>query len=374
MPTSAPVQSNPLLSGVVTSMAKNIESVLVIGMGKVGLLVATLLHEQGYRVTGLDRQPPAESSFEIRQGEIGERALPRDALAEHDAVVSCLPYHWNLPVARTAHRLGRHYFDLTEDVATTAAIQDLAATARAVMAPQCGLAPGFISIVGAELASRFEQLRSIELRVGALPQHPRGLLGYAFNWSPEGVVNEYLNPCEVIADGRRGQVPAMEELETIIIDGVQLEAFTTSGGLGSMCDSFEGKVETLNYKTIRYLGHCKLMRFFFHELLMKYDRKRAGEILVHAKPPVNDDVVYVHAAVEGQQRGRLFREEFVRAYYPQPIAGQIRPAIAWTTACSVAAVLELVARGELPASGFIRQEKIPLKAFFATLSGALFRK
>lgn len=355
-------------------MPKNIESVLVVGLGKVGLLVATLLHEQGYRVTGLDHQPPQGKDFAIRKGAITEKKALQEALDEHDAVVTCLPYHLNLTVARVAHNMGKHFFDLTEDVATTRVIQDLAGTAEGVMAPQCGLAPGFISIIGADLASHFEELRSIELRVGALPQHPRGLLGYAFNWSPEGVVNEYLNPCEVIADGVRTQVPPMEGLETIIIGGVQLEAFTTSGGLGSMCDSFEGNVERLNYKTIRYLGHCKLMRFFFNELLMKNDRERAGEILVHAKPPVNDDVVYVHAAVEGQQSGRLFREEFVRAYYPQQIAGQTWPAIAWTTAGSVCAVLELVARGELPLSGFIKQEDISLKAFFETPTGALYQQ
>lgn len=355
-------------------MAKSIESVLVVGLGKVGFLVATLLHEQGYRVTGIDQQPPKGAGFSILKRSITESEVLQDILGGHDAVVACLPYHLNLSVARVAHSLGRHFFDLTEDVATTRIIQGLAGTANGVMAPQCGLAPGFIAIVGADLASRFEQLRSIELRVGALPQHPRGLLGYAFNWSPEGVVNEYLNPCDVISDGERTQVPPMEGLETIIIDGVQLEAFTTSGGLGSMCDSFEGKVERLNYKTIRYLGHCKLMRFFFNELLMKNDRERAGEILVHAKPPVNDDVVYVHAAVEGQQNGRLFREEFVRAYYPQQIAGDTWPAIAWTTAAAVCATVELVARGELPTRGFLKQEEVPLKAFLATSSGALYKE
>ncbi len=355
-------------------MAKIIESVLVLGLGKVGLLVATLLQEQGYRVTGMDRQPPDECSFATRMGVVADSAVLRNALEGHDAVVSCLPYHLNLTVARVAHKLGRHYVDLTEDIATTRAIQDLARTAKAVMAPQCGLAPGFIAIVGANLAARFNEIRSIELRVGALPQHPRGLLGYAFNWSPEGVVNEYLNPCDVIEDGRRAQVPPMEGLETIIIDGIQLEAFTTSGGLGTMCDTFEGRVERLNYKTIRYRGHCELMRFFFNELLMKNDRERAGEILVNAKPPVNDDVVYVHAAVEGRQVGKLFREEFVRGYYPLVIAGKAWPAIAWTTAGSVCAVVELVARGELPSKGFLKQEQIALQSFFATPTGALYKR
>lgn len=355
-------------------MAKIIKSVLVIGLGKVGLLVATLLQEEGYRVTGLDRRVPTGCNFATREGSILDESVLDSSLLDHDAVVTCLPYHLNLPVAQAAHRLGRHYFDLTEDVATTRLIQDLAPTAKGVLAPQCGLAPGFISIVGADLASRFDDIRSIDLRVGALPQHPRGLLGYAFNWSPEGVVNEYLNPCDIIADGKQTQVPPMEGLETIVIDGLQLEAFTTSGGLGSMCDSFEGKVDSLNYKTIRYPGHCRLMRFFFNELLMKNDRARAGEILINAKPPVNDDVVYVHAAVEGHREGNLFREEFVRAYYPQLIAGQMWRAISWTTAGAVCAVVDLVSSGELLAKGFIKQEDISLNSFFDTSTGALYKK
>ncbi|PNU19129.1 L-lysine dehydrogenase [Geothermobacter hydrogeniphilus] len=354
-------------------MKKVIRSVLVVGLGKVGQLVATLLQEEGYRVSGLDRQPPPEAPFALLKGVIAKDGVLVAALKDHDAVVSCLPFDLNLPVARAAHQQGCHYFDLTEDVATSCAVQELAPTAKGVMAPQCGLAPGFISIVGADLAARFDQLRSIELRVGALPQHPRGLLGYAFNWSPEGVVNEYLNPCDVIADGKPARVPPMEGLETIHIDGLQLEAFTTSGGLGSMCETFNGKVETLNYKTIRYPGHCRLMRFFFEELQMKKARKRAGEILVDAKPPVNEDVVYIHAAVEGKQDGHLRREEFVRSYYPRQIAGQSWRAISWTTAAAACAVLELVARGELPAQGRIRQEEIPLAAFFGTPTGAYYR-
>jgi saccharopine dehydrogenase (NAD+, L-lysine-forming) len=226
--------------------------------------------------------------------------------------------------------------------------------------------------VGADLAGKFRKLRSIELRVGALPQHPRGLLGYAFNWSPEGVVNEYLNDCEVIKEGKRAKVTAMEGLETIVIDGVQLEAFTTSGGLGTMCETFDGKVEQLNYKTIRYPGHCQLMKFFFNELFMRKDRQKAGEILVHAKPPVNDDVVFVHAAVEGQQDGKLMREEFVRSFYPLKIAGESWRAIAWTTAASVCAVVDLVSRGILPQKGFVRQEDIPLDQFFKTPTGQYF--
>ncbi len=353
-------------------MSAGIEKVLVVGIGKVGSLVGTILHENGFRVTGLDAAPRDNLAYAVEAADVTNEAAIRERLSTVDAVVSCLPYHLNLTIAEAAHALGVHYFDLTEDVGTTRAIRKMSVSGKGVMAPQCGLAPGFIGIVGASLTTKFDSLRSIELRVGALPQHPGGLLGYAFNWSPEGVVNEYLNECEVVRSGKPMLVLPMAQLETIVINGIQLEAFTTSGGLGSMCETFEGRVQELNYKTMRYPGHCNLMKFFFQELHMHENREEAGRILVNAKPPVNDDVVYVHAAVEGQKQGRLFRDEFVRAYYPIEIAGRMWRAISWTTAASVSAVVEMVAAGTLPASGFIKQEEIPLDAFLQTKSGSLY--
>lgn len=354
-------------------MAKNIKSVLVIGLGRVGSLAATLLKSNGFQVTGFDTSPEEGFPFQVITGSVADEATLEKAIAGHDATLTCLPFHLNLAVAKKVHQAGRHYFDLTEDVPTTTAIREMSESAKGLMAPQCGLAPGFVGICGAHLAQGFERLRSMELRVGALPQHPRGLLGYAFNWSSEGVVNEYLNDCEVIRDGQRAKVPAMEGLETIVIDGVQLEAFTTSGGLGTLCETFDGKVNHLNYKTVRYPGHGELMRFFFNELYMRDRRKEAGEILVHAKPPVNDDVVYVHVAVEGWKQGTLVRDEFVRSYFPKEIKSRTWKAISWTTAASVCAVIELVSNGSLPTHGFLKQEDIPLELFLKTPTGKLFK-
>ena len=155
-------------------------------------------------------------------------------------------------------------------------------------------------------------------------------------------------------------VSPMEWLETLYIDGVKLEAFTTSGGLGTMCETYLGKVDNLDYKTMRYPGPCALMNFFFHELLMRERRQLAGEILTHAKPPVDDDVVYVHVSAEGTIDGALRRKEFVRAYHPDRDRGRRRTAIAWTTSASVVAVIEMVRDGKLPARGFLKQEEIPL--------------
>ena len=353
-------------------MSARIKSVFVLGLGKVGFLVATLLHETGFRVTGADLREAVGLPFSTVRLDLNEPGELKERVRGYDAVVSCLPYNFNTVVASAANELGIHYFDLTEDVRTTKAILQMSSTAKAVLATQCGLAPGFIAIVGASLAENFDAIRNIKLRVGALPQNPTGLLGYAFNWSPEGVVNEYLNDCQVIEDGELKWVSPLEWLETIVIDGVQLEAFTTSGGLGTMCETYKGRVENLDYKTIRYPGHAKLMNFFFHELLMRKDRKLAGEILTRAKPPVTQDVVYIHASVEGWKGGSLSRDEFVRAYYPMEIAGRRRRAISWTTAASVCAVVEMVSSGSLPGKGFLKQEEIPLSEFLKTRNGGLY--
>ena len=343
--------------------------VAVLGLGKVGHLAAELLTGAGFAVTGFDAREGAGAPFAIRSADLGNAAALEEALKGQDAVLSCLPYGLNKAVSSAAHGLGLHYFDLTEDVPTTKHIRELARTSKGLMAPQCGLAPGFVGIVGAHLADQFERVRSIRLRVGALPRHPTGLLGYAFNWSPEGVVNEYLNDCEVIEEGVHKTVSAMEWLETIYIDGVRLEAFTTSGGLGTMCETYADRIENLDYKTMRYSGHMALMNFFFHELLMRENRLEAGRILTNAKPPVDEDVVYVHVAAEGWKNGQLGRKEFVRAYYPLEIGGKSRTAIAWTTSASVVAVIEMVRADALPSKGFLKQEEIPLTPFLATRTG-----
>lgn len=343
----------------------------MVGLGKVGELVARLLHEAGHEVTGVDRRGRSGLPFEVVEADSRDGGALRRALDGADAVVCCLPFELTMEVADATAGVGAHYFDLTEDVPTTTRVRELAAAEPdRVFAPQCGLAPGLIGIVGASLAAPFEEVRSIELRVGALPHHPVGRLGYAFIWSPEGVVNEYLNECEVIRDGKRRQVPAMTEPETVVIGGTRFEAFLTSGGLGTMCETFEGRVERLDYKTLRYPGHFDLMRFVFDELLLRERRQLAGEILVHAKPPVDDDIVYLYAAVEGQVDGELARRQFVRAWRPREVAGGLWRAISWTTACAVCGVVELVSNGRVPAGGFLRQETVPLDALLQTRSGS----
>ncbi len=350
------------------------KNVAVIGLGKVGSLVGTLLSDL-FTVTGFDRQKPAaEVPFAFTTGSVTDADQLKSFLSGMDAVVSCLPYNLNLPVAQAAHALGIHYFDLTEDVPTTSAIREMAKTSKGAMAPQCGLAPGFIGIVGADLYNRFTKLRDVELRVGALPRYPNGLMGYSFTWSPAGVINEYINDAEVIHNGQHKMVPSLDGIEMINIEGQEFEAFSTSGGLGTMCETLAGKVDTLNYKTMRYPGHAKLMRFLLYELILKEKRELVEQILTEAKPPVREDVVYVYAVVEGWKGDQLAREEFYQAYHPILIHGKEWRAISWTTAASVAAVVEMVANGTLPQQGFIKQEEISFDAFLQTKNGALYAR
>ncbi|HLW15459.1 MAG TPA: saccharopine dehydrogenase C-terminal domain-containing protein [Flavobacteriaceae bacterium] len=351
-----------------------IKKIAVLGLGKVGSLVATLLSSK-YEVVGMDQSESKEEfPFKVVVGDVSDDKSLREFLKDKDAVVSCLPYFLNIKVAQTAVELGVHYFDLTEDVPTLHAIQEMAEESSSVLAPQCGLAPGFIGILGAGLYSQFSDIRSVKLRVGALPLHPMGQLGYSFTWSAEGVINEYLNDAEVIHNKERKMLSSLEDVESINLNGRPYEAFLTSGGLGTMCETLEGKVDTLNYKTIRYPGHRDGMKLFLYDLQMKNDRKLAKDILNNALPLVDDDIVLVYAAVEGKIDGQLRRKEFSESYRNVEIDGKDWRAISWTTACSISTVVDLVSEGKLKKKGFVKQEEIPYEQFIKSHFGSMYEK
>ena len=173
---------------------------------------------------------------------------------------------------RRPRAAGAHYLDLTEDVASTRAVKQLAAGARTAFIPQCGLAPGFITIVASDLASHFDELQDVRMRVGALPKFPSNALNYNLTWSTDGVINEYCEPCEAIVNGQLRETKPLEELEEFSLDGVLYEAFNTSGGLGTLCETLAGKVRNLNYRTIRYPGHAAIMKALLNDLRLR-DRR-----------------------------------------------------------------------------------------------------
>ena len=140
-------------------------------------------------------------------------------------------------LAVAAKDAGTHYLDLTEDVATTRRVKRLAEGAQTAFIPQCGLAPGFITIAAYDLIRRFDTLHDVRMRVGALPQFPTGELKYNLTWSTDGLINEYCNPCQAIRDGGAIETLPLEEVESFSLDGIDYEAFNTSGGLGTLCDT-----------------------------------------------------------------------------------------------------------------------------------------
>jgi saccharopine dehydrogenase-like NADP-dependent oxidoreductase len=297
------------------------------------------------------------------------------ALASHlsaaaaDLIVSSLPYYCNEVVARAARSSGAHYFDLTEDVAVTRAVRAIADGADRAFVPQCGLAPGFISIAAHELITHFDSLRSVKLRVGALPQHPNNVLKYSLTWSTEGLINEYGNPCVALVDGREVEVAPLEGLEEISIDGTLYEAFNTSGGLGSLAESDGAHCETMNYKTMRYPGHCAQMRLLMNDLKLNQDRETLKRILENAVPQTLQDVVIVYAAVTGLQAGELREESYVNKVYPQVIDGRLWSAIQVTTAAGITAVVDLVMAQPERYRGFVPQERFRLSDILANRFG-----
>ncbi|WP_442880737.1 saccharopine dehydrogenase C-terminal domain-containing protein [Bosea sp. (in: a-proteobacteria)] len=357
------------------------KNVVVIGAGKIGATIADLLAATGdYRITVADRSEEQLGAIQTgtalatRKLDITDPAALRQLLQGQFAVLSAAPYDLTTRIAEAAAELGVHYLDLTEDVASTRRVKELAATAKAALIPQCGLAPGFISIVAADLARDFEQLDSLRLRVGALPQYPSNALNYNLTWSTDGVINEYCEPCEAIVNGERILVPAMEEREEFSLDGVTYEAFNTSGGLGTLCDTLAGKVRTLNYRTIRYPGHCAIMKALLQDLRLADRRDVLKDIFENALPSTLQDVVVIFVTVSGQMNGRLTQQTYANKVYSAVIGGKMRSAIQITTASGICAVLDLLAQGKLPQKGFVRQEDIGFEAFLANRFGRAYAR
>ena len=244
--------------------------------------------------------------------------------------------------------------------------------ARIAFIPQCGLAPGFIGIVAADLARQFDVLDSVRLRVGALPAYPSNALNYNLTWSTDGVINEYCEACEAIVDGQRREVPALEEREEFSLDGVLYEAFNTSGGLGTLCETLAGRVRTLNYRTIRYPGHAAIMKALLNDLRLRDRRDVLKDILEQAVPATLQDVVVIFVTVSGRKQGRLLQDTVVRKIYSQALHGIRRSAIQITTASSLCAVLDLLAQGRLPQTGFVRQEDVALSDFLGNRFGRVY--
>jgi saccharopine dehydrogenase-like NADP-dependent oxidoreductase len=360
--------------------------VLVLGAGKIGSLLSGLLASSGdYEISLADANGKAAESVAAshKQAGIAIKAFQVDAsnkaaveahLKAHpaDAVISSLPYFCNPPVAEVARKLNMHYFDLTEDVEVTRAVTKTAQGAKTAFAPQCGLAPGFISIAANELMRHFDEIHDVKLRVGALPQNPGNMTKYSLTWSSDGVINEYGNTCYGIVNGKEAALMPLEGLETIQLEGKLYEAFNTSGGLGSLAETYAGKVRNMTYKTMRYPGHCEVMRLLMNDLGMNQDRETLKRILERAVPRTVQDVVLIYVSVSGVQHGKFMEESYANAVYPQEIAGHLWSAIQVTTSAGIAAVVDLVLKDPGKYQGLVMQERFSLTDVLANRFGKAY--
>jgi saccharopine dehydrogenase-like NADP-dependent oxidoreductase len=360
------------------SEKKAMKNVALVGGGKIGIAITELLSGTGdYRMTVFDRDEASlermpRQNVETRRLDIQDAREFARTLDGQDVVLSASPFSLTTTVAEAAKRAGAHYLDLTEDVESTRTIKRLADGAETAFIPQCGLAPGFISIAAFDLAKKFERLREVQMRVGALPVFPTNALKYNLTWSTDGLINEYCNPCESIRDSHRGEVPALEELEAFSLDGIAYEAFNTSGGLGTLCETLAGRVENLNYKTVRYPGHRDIVKMLVRDLRLGMRRDVLKDVLETAIPITYQDVVLIFVTVSGWMEGRLTQESYARKVYSQTVGGRLMSAIQVTTAAGICAMCDLLVEGKLPQKGFVRQEEAKLSDFLANRFGRYY--
>lgn len=361
-------------------------SVMIFGAGRIGQAIALMLAGTGdYAVTLVDQSPVALAEVPLLsaacQSEIFSQVVNaadpnalQTACRGQWAVVNALPYHLTAAVATAAHAVGAHYLDLTEDVASTRLVSALALVGeqQAALIPQCGLAPGAISIIGGDLSRRFDRLDSLRLRVGALPRYPTNGLNYALTWSPEGLINEYIQPCEAIVNGEKMMVPALAEREEFLIDGILFEAFNTSGGLGTLAESLLGRVQSLNYRSIRFPGHRDAMRLLLHDLRLAERPDLLLEIFRHAIPSTQQDQVIVFCSAIGERDGWLQQQTYTVTVYGGMLYGRSITAIQRATASALCAVVDLLAAGALAGRGRVRQEEISLPIFLDNRFGAVY--
>nr|WP_315466428.1 saccharopine dehydrogenase C-terminal domain-containing protein [uncultured Undibacterium sp.] len=356
---------------------------ILLGAGKIGDAILNLLSHSGdYEITVADRDAERLNYVDKENfpnvtsicADLNDQTKVSQLIQGHDVTLSACPYFLTPMIATAAKAANSHYFDLTEDVESTRIVKQLAQDATSAFVPQCGLAPGFISIVANDVAKKFDSLRDVSMRVGALPTFPNNALKYNLTWSTDGLINEYCNPCEAIVDGKLRETSALEEIEHFSLDGIDYEAFNTSGGLGTLCESLLGRVQNLNYKTVRYPGHRDIIKMLIRDLeLGKVERRPIlKDVLETSVPMTKQDVVLVFVSVIGMRAGRLEQESYAKKIYAQEVNGQLLSAIQLTTASGICAMVDMLIQGKLPQTGLVRQEQASLADFTANRFGRFY--
>ena len=330
--------------------------IAIVGSGNIGWALKQLL----------------KKDFEINQGDIedGFDALDisqvKDFLKGNDAVISAGPFKVNKNIAKIAAEQGVAYFDLTEDVETTDFIKTL--DSKNILMPQCGLAPGAINICAASMMKEFDSVNEVLMRVGALPRFTTNEMSYYLSWSTNGLINEYCNEADAIYEGKAVKLMPLEGIEKIVIEGESFEAFNTSGGCATMCETYENQVENLSYKTIRYPGHVNHMKFLFNDLHLKKNKEILEKLFDKEVPRTKNDVIIFFVKVIGIIDGVLQEKTYLRKIY----GNDKLSAIQLTTASGVCSVLKMYLDGKMKGNGFVKQESLSWQDFLDNDFGKVY--
>ena len=332
---------------------------VVLGAGIVGSAAVWDLNRRGHAVTVADADSGAAATVADMHGatpahlDVDDRAALDALLDGFDAVVSAVPYRFGVGVAEAAIRAGAHYADFGGNPTVVAAqhnLNDDATAADVLIIPDCGLAPGLANVIaGLLIDSTPGRARSVQMRVGALPQEPVGALGYQLAFSPAGLINEYAEPCEVLEDGRYTTVDPLTRFETVEWDRWgPLEAFSTAGGTSTMCRDREGTVDDLEYKTLRFPGHGRIFAAIrdmglFDESGDPSPRTMLLNALDQTLPRGEPDLVLARVWIETEVTTRTLEIEDVHD-------GRFS-ALARTTAFPATALIDLVVRGDITQRG-----------------------
>ena len=328
----------------------------IVGSGNIGWALKQLLKED----------------YDIKQGDItdgfdaGDIKQVKTFLLGLDAVISAGPFAVNKNIAQIAAEESIGYFDLTEDVETTEYIRNL--ESESILMPQCGLAPGAINICASGMMDEFDSVNEVLMRVGALPRFTTNEMSYYLSWSTNGLINEYCNEADAIYEGKAVKLMPLEGAEKLVIEGESFEAFNTSGGCATMCETYADKVENLTYKTIRYHGHLNHMKFLFNDLHLKKNKDILEKLFDKEVPRTKNDVIIFFVKVIGLIDGVLQEKTYLRKIY----GNEKFSAIQLTTASGVCSVLKIFLDGKLNSKGFTKQESLSWKDFLDNKFGEVY--
>lgn len=300
-----------------------------------------------------------------------------DVLIDYDACISAVAFKYNPGLTRAAIKSGTHFFDLggnNDVVRAQFEMDEQARAADVVVIPDCGLAPGMASVLAAAGVKQFDRVNSLKIRVGGLPQNPRPPLNYQMVFSPEGLINEYWEPVVILENGEKKTVNPMTGLEELEFDGIgKLEAFYTSGGTSTLPETYKGVVDFLDYKTIRYPGHCEIFKPMLEIGLGSRSRVNVGGVSVEPREVLkkileknltfNDpDMVLARLTFEGiraGQPGKLVYEIVDRQDTRTGLTSMMR-----TTSFPAAIVAWMACAGRITHRGVVPQEIAVEPQFF----------